>query len=448
MQRQLRASAPGTSPPNNASFTLPTLFSTKNAHQFMLEHWYKEKRTFVDFRRGPLGPHFDGFAADLKAKRYSYDFGKSVLGKCCQFNWFLIERGIVNAKEIRGPLIDSFLQAYYAPPRTAGPKYSPQGDTRLALKHLFAYLAKANVWRPPKPEPVTTAYAWLLNPYLRYLQVERELSPRRIAYEYRVLDVFLRCLGQLVSRERLKIIKAETIEGIINDHFKNSSVDPGAVASVLRQFFHYCVKRRFTQMDFAGLVPTVRRYRHASLPKGMEDSALERMLKAVKRNTPFGARDYAILMVMMAYGIRAISVAQLVLEDIDWHHSRIRIRAQKGGKEVVVPLLEPVGEALIECLRHRPSDRPFREVFLGLKAPFQPLSGMAIARVVAHHMKKAGGKTPGSGVRTLRHSWANLIRIGCDHKIIDWANAPGVLQVQKLYLDLVCELAAADLLWE
>ncbi len=159
-------------------------------------------------------------------------------------------------------------------------------------------------------------------------------------------------------------------------------------------------------MDFAGLVPTVRRYRHASLPKGMEDSALDLMLKAVKRDTPFGCRDYAILMVMMAYGVRATSVAQLLLEDIDWNHSRIRIRAQKGGKEVVVPLLESVGEAVIEYLRNRPSDTPFREVFLGLRAPFQPLSGLAIARIVMQHMKKAGVKTPGSGARTLRHSWA------------------------------------------
>lgn len=30
---------------------------------FMLEYWYKEKRTPVDFRRGPLGAHFDGFGA-------------------------------------------------------------------------------------------------------------------------------------------------------------------------------------------------------------------------------------------------------------------------------------------------------------------------------------------------------------------------------------------------
>ena len=29
----------------------------------MLEYWYKERRTLVDFRRGPLGPYFDGLSA-------------------------------------------------------------------------------------------------------------------------------------------------------------------------------------------------------------------------------------------------------------------------------------------------------------------------------------------------------------------------------------------------
>jgi hypothetical protein len=33
-----------------------------------LEYWFKERRTLNDFRRGPLGPHFDGFAAYLKAR--------------------------------------------------------------------------------------------------------------------------------------------------------------------------------------------------------------------------------------------------------------------------------------------------------------------------------------------------------------------------------------------
>ena len=30
-----------------------------------LEYWFKERRTVSEFRRGPLGSHFDGFAACL-----------------------------------------------------------------------------------------------------------------------------------------------------------------------------------------------------------------------------------------------------------------------------------------------------------------------------------------------------------------------------------------------
>jgi site-specific recombinase XerC len=60
------------------------------------------------------------------------------------------------------------------------------------------------------------------------------------------------------------------------------------------------------------LIPSVRHYRHASLPKGIEDSALERVLDAIDRDGPTGARDYAIAVLMMAYGIRGISAAELL----------------------------------------------------------------------------------------------------------------------------------------
>jgi hypothetical protein len=34
----------------------------------------------------------------------------------------------------------------------------------------------------------------------------------------------------------------------------------------------------------------------------MEDSALERVLNAIDKDSPAGARDYAIALLMMAYG--------------------------------------------------------------------------------------------------------------------------------------------------
>jgi integrase/recombinase XerD len=107
----------------------------------------------------------------------------------------------------------------------------------------------------------------------------------------------------------------------------------------------------------------------------------------------------------VAYGIRAKSVAELQLEDICWPRSTIRIRAQKGGKEVIVPLLDAVGEAILGYLHHRP-EGPFRKVFLSVKAPFRPLNSCAISRMVCSYMKKAGVKKIGSGSGTLRHSWA------------------------------------------
>ena len=45
----------------------------------MLEYWYKEKQTRVDFRPGPLCPYFDGFAARLKDRRRSAGVTQEIL---------------------------------------------------------------------------------------------------------------------------------------------------------------------------------------------------------------------------------------------------------------------------------------------------------------------------------------------------------------------------------
>jgi integrase len=137
----------------------------------------------------------------------------------------------------------------------------------------------------------------------------------------------------------------------------------------------------------------------------MEDAALERILKVIPKGTSVGARDTAIMLLMMAYGIRGKSAAELLLEDIDWRRSTIRIRAQKGGKEVVLPLLDAVGEAIISYLHHRPESQ-LREVFLSVRAPFLHLNGLAISHLVREYMTTAGVKTPKSGSTTFRHSWA------------------------------------------
>jgi integrase/recombinase XerD len=216
----------------------------------------------------------------------------------------------------------------------------------------------------------------------------------------------LESLGQKARRARLKSLPAETIEGCIKQHLKDSPENLLCLASALRRFFRYCALRRYMRADFSGLIPPVRSYRHASLPKGLEDSALERVLATIDKDTAVGARDYAIMVLMMAYGLRGVSVAELLLDDIDWQNSRLRIRAQKGGKEVLLPLMKSVGDALVHYLRHRSVRTPFREVFLTVKAPVRPLNSLVISHLVRGYMHQAGVAMVGAGSRTLRHSWA------------------------------------------
>ena len=84
-----------------------------------LEYWFKERRTLIDFRRGPLGSYVDGFAAYLKAKGYSYRWGREILGMCCHFNAFLVDQGVTKCDGLSESLIDSFLMLIA---KTSGPR--------------------------------------------------------------------------------------------------------------------------------------------------------------------------------------------------------------------------------------------------------------------------------------------------------------------------------------
>jgi integrase/recombinase XerD len=378
----------------------------KKGDNAMLEHWYTERRTLVDFRRGPIGPYFDDFAGRLKEQGYSFTMARQILSKGCLFNTFLIENGITSCKKITPSLIESFLDTYLSDVWGPSAMQSHRPVTRGMLMHLISYLVECGAATAMKPKVVRTQYSWVLEPYARYLREECQLKEKGIKESRKYLCAFLEGLGEEVTRKRMRILRAETIETYVKQHLKDSPDNRRRLAAALRRFLRFCAQKGYSNKDLSGVIPTIPSYRLATLPKGMEDSALQRLLNVIPKDTPYGTRDYAIMLLMMAYGIRAESVAELLLEDISWSHSTIRIRARKGGKEVVVPLLDSVGEAILRYLHHRPERSPFREVFLRTRAPFGPLSGLIISAMIRKFMEKAGVKLPRTGSRTLRHSWA------------------------------------------
>lgn len=371
-----------------------------------LEYFYIDRRALADFRRGPLGGYFDGFAAGLKQNGYANKTACMILGPCCVFNAFLIERGIKDLTAISDTLVGEFLAAYLGEVRSTCSRYRPRDNCVAHLKHLFLYLEAIKVMAFPRPAPVITKHSWLLDPYAAHLREERIVALVTFKRHVAHTTAFLESLKGDAQRSRLRAMRAEQMESHLRRYIQGSSDNAASLSSSLRVFLAYCARHGHTQRDFTGLVPRQRLYRHASLPRGVDDSSLERVLAMIDKQTPNGARDYAIILVLMAYGVRAVSAAHLSLEDLDWPQAKIRFRAQKGGKEVLVPLLDAVGEAIIQWLRHRDPRTPHREVFLSTKAPHGSLTSMAVSNVVKHYMLKAGVHQPGRGAHSLRHSWA------------------------------------------
>lgn len=131
---------------------------------------------------------------------------------------------------------------------------------------------------------------------------------------------------------------------------------------------------------------------HRALPWG----DVQCILRAVDRTTRRGPRDYALLLMMSAYGLGAGEIIRLMLDDIDWRAATIRVHRPKTGAEFLLPLLPAVARALASYLRRgRPIHAQTRNLFVTLCAPHKALASSVTVRHILHtHAQHAGVSAP------------------------------------------------------
>jgi integrase/recombinase XerD len=142
---------------------------------------------------------------------------------------------------------------------------------------------------------------------------------------------------------------------------KKSAATVAFKLSVIRAFFEY--------LKAAGAVPLnpastklVSPPELSSEPAGRALSAREVRypLSGPDREKPEGARDYALMLVMLRLSLRVSEVGSLRASSVKWSHGRWSLRCKvKGGREEVWPLPKDVKEAIDYYLR---LDRKRREI--------------------------------------------------------------------------------------
>jgi len=128
-----------------------------------------------------------------------------------------------------------------------------------------------------------------------------------------------------------------------------------------------------------------------------------------------------MLLLLATYGLRAGEVRRLQLQDIDWRREQLWIQHSKTGARSCLPLLHPVGQALLEYIRSaRPSCKD-REVFIRLTAPRCAfLTNSTLYCVLRRQLAQVGIRLNGKrGPHIFRHARAaSLLRSGVPLKTI------------------------------
>jgi integrase len=145
-------------------------------------------------------------------------------------------------------------------------------------------------------------------------------------------------------------------------------------------------------------------FRLSGIPRSISWTEVGRVLAGVDRRTPCGRRDYAILLLLVTYGLRGREVAALTLDHIDWKRERLAIPERKAGHSTAFPLSKSVGEALVAYLQHGRPTTTDRHVFFRSAAPLRPIGSAAVSACARRYLLRAGVRVPRPGSHTLRHT--------------------------------------------
>jgi integrase/recombinase XerD len=182
--------------------------------------------------------------------------------------------------------------------------------------------------------------------------------------------------------------------------------------SVLRVLFRYLYEHRIHPKNLSFHVPVVKCNKKSKIPSVYSKDEIQAVLAAVDRGNPKGKRDYAMLLIATRYGLRASDICKLTFDDLKWHTNTIQLRQEKTDANIVLPLFNDVGEALIDYLKYGRQSLHAKEVFLRLSAPIGPIAAPTLHSIVTEYMNKAGISIPEGkkhGSHALRHSLASAL---------------------------------------
>jgi site-specific recombinase XerD len=348
---------------------------------------------------GPLQGFAAGFAVELEAGGYTPLSAANQLRLLAHLSRWLAAEGVASS-ELNDERVQAFLAARSAQGYTCW--LSPRG-----LAPLLGYLRGVGVVPEPAPRTRSGPVEELLTEYREYLLHERGL----VASTVRGYEAQARLFLTRLRVGDLRVLTVGAVTGfVVAETAMRTTGAAKRMVTALRSLLRFLLLTGRVDTDLASAVPAVAGWRLAWLPRAVGPDQVRALLESCDRSRAVGRRDFAILTMLTRLGLRACEVAAMELDDIDWRAGELMIRG-KGNQRDKLPLPVDVGQALVGYLRAGRPSSACRQVFLGARAPYRPLTSGAVCKMVRHVGARAG--IDPLGAHRLRHTTAtSVLRAG------------------------------------
>lgn len=287
--------------------------------------------------------------------------------------------------------------------------------------------------------------------YEDWLRRERGLSEATIESYCRAADRFVAWLAE-AGVPLIGVGIADIDEAIVAEHRRGAWTRRTThdYAQRLKAFILFAEAQSWCRPGLAAGIMAPRFLADTTLPKGIGREDVERLLASVQDDGPVEKRDRAILMLFVAYGLRAGEVAGLRLDDLDWENEIVHVRSFKSGRTHVWPLSPAVGHAILRYVTEARPAGHGRSLFLTSRAPIRPVGRKTLGKIVYDRLAGIGVASGRRGTHALRHAAAqHLLDQGMPMKVIGdflgHRDPSSTAIYAKVNLATLREVAALDL---
>lgn len=181
--------------------------------------------------------------------------------------------------------------------------------------------------------------------------------------------------------------------------------------NTMRLFCRYLYACKLVDRNIEYVIGSANLPKREKLPSVYDPDEVKQIESVADQSSPVGKRDYAMLLLATRLGFRSSDIAGLQFANLDWDNNLIRLIQYKTKREVELPLLADIGDAIINYLQHARPVSHVPNVFLSACAPYRPINRSiingAISRIIKASKVDIGNRK--FGPHAMRHTLASRL---------------------------------------